>query len=460
MWCFACPTCGGKRTPALARACVYCGARLERSRGLAAAQFAANAGDKLARDFSATSSRYGDEDGGRSLFPVAWTGFGSSAALLSASDQELALDRLFLFSESGRATRWGVSQRLASGLPLKVHDCLVAPPLALRLGTALVTTEAVRFYPHEDPHLASPGGPREWTVSPDDEAICAAAVSAEGDLFLATARTGGGVTVRAVDGSALAQVKDVAVAPGRGLGMAIQQAKGSGDLPGGFVAWLWTDGWLYRLSLGAHSDPATQIRLEDLVAPPLLWHDRLKGSSPVAWHGWRCAATGVYPILGPEGDRATLFGLNLTEDPPRMVSYGEGPFVAVAAESSQYCLVVRPDRLRVLDPFSGRVVAEEEIQVADGMVCIGTSAGTFVALQRSDGRPVLRGLKVRRGASISEAFEAPLRVRRSAEPLRIDPSLAPLETDEGLLVGLEEAAGAAAGLRLWHAVTPFASSRP
>jgi hypothetical protein len=430
---------------------------LERSRGLAAAQFAANAGDKVARDFSATSGRFGDEEGVRSLFPVAWTGFGPSAALLSASDQELALDRLYLFSESGRATRWGESRRLASGLPLKIHDCLIAPPLALRLGTALVTTDVVRFYPHEDPHLASAGGPKEWTVSSDEEAICAAAISAEGDLFLATALQGGGVTVRAVDGSALAQMEDLAVAPGRGLGMAIQQAKGSGDLPDGFVAWLWSDGRLYRLPFGAHSDPVTQFGLENLVAPPLLWRDRLQASSPVAWHGWRCAATGVYPVLGPEGDRPTLFGLNLREDPPRMVSYGEGPFVTVAAESSQYYLVARPDRLRVLDPFSGRVVAEEETQVADGTVCSGTSAGTFVALQRSEGRTVLRGLKVRRGASISEAFEAPLRTRGSEEPLRIDPNLAPLETDEGLLVGLEEGAGAAAGLRLWHGVTPFAS---
>lgn len=416
-------------------------------------------GDKIARDFSATSSRYGDEERGRSLFPVAWTGFGSSAALLSASDQDLALDRLFLSSEGGRATRWGVSQRSASGLPLKIREVLIAPPLALRLGAALVTTDAIRFYPHDDPHLLSHGGPREWTVPSDDEAICAAAVSAEGDLFVATARTDGAVTVRAADGSAMAHMEDVAVPAGRGLGMAVQQAKSSGGLPDAFVAWLWSDGRLYRLPLGVQTEPVTPIRLENLVAPPLLWRDRLRTGSPVAWHGWRCAATGVYPVLGPHSDRGTLFGLNLADDPPRMVSYGEGPFVAVSVESPQY-LVARPDRLRVIDPFSGRVVAEEEIAVADGLVCAGTSAGTFLLLERSEGRPVLRGLKVRRGASISEAFEAPLRVRGSDEPLRIDPSLPPLETDEGVLVGLEEAAGAAAALRLWHGVAPFAAGKP
>lgn len=453
-----CPACGWMAISPVARACIRCGAPVERGGGLGDIPFVAAHGPRIEADLASSSGAAQGAGHDDLSSPVAWSGYGSSVALLLQTRQSLALERLLLGGD-------GVCERtmLDAALPQSLLDELVAPPLAARIGTGLVSTSRLRLYVADDEHLPQRGATLDWSASEAGERICAAALSADGDIFFATAAgESDDLKVRSADGTVVAVLAGLPLCPGKGVGLAVHRRPGAAAESGELVFFAWAGGTLARQGAGRTGEAAELFAFDGLEAPALLWRERMAAESPVPWHGWRCAAAGVYPVETGEGDRRVMRGLVLGGDRPELVVFARGRHHSVVAESGAQYLLADSSGLRVVDPRSGHLIAQRDEPVAADSVFAGTGSGRFICLTpRAGGEVLMRGLSVR-GGEIIESFYATLRrpsrgSGRAAEPLlRAMQALPPLETNEGLLVGFEQGAGDDARLRLWHGTSVFA----
>lgn len=454
----ACTVCGWTRIAAVATACGRCGAPVERALGLERAAFGAKTGAMVESAFQSFSvALEARVDAG--LRPIAWSGFGSTIALLGDSGRGLVLEQLELSPDEPSRVD-GIGHRRIE-FSYALLPLLVAPPLAGRLGTCLVTTSEIRLFMLEDPHLPQPGAILSWSAASSGERICAAGITSDGEVFVASVpEEGGAVTVRAVDGAIVAVIPGVAVAPGGGLGLAVRRRTAAADPARAILVDIWSNGRLIRQEEGGDAGTAQVFELEGLEAPALSWFERARSEMPVPWHGWRCAACGVYPVEIGSMEQRELAGLVLAGDEPRLVRYGQGRHRSVVAESCERYLIADSGGLKVIDPRTGHLVARRDEAVDADIVLSGTAGGKFFAL-RSHGAAevVMRGLSVR-GGELVDGFRATLRRPSQAgtggeQPLRAVPGMGPIETDDGVLVCLEEGAGGSARARLWHGTGVF-----
>lgn len=458
-----CLTCGWAAVAPSARACGRCGAPVTRGRGLNGYDFAAARSGALDPAFATSRPRMADHQLHFALQPMAWSGYGSSVALLAHSGHALTLDQLRASPDAGPTAALD-HRRLAENLPDSLLAQLVAPPLAGRIGICLVSTTQIHLYVADDPHLPQFGAKQIWSATDRGERICAAAIDADGDIFVATVADGGPhLTIRRADGAPLATISDLAVAPGAGVGLAVQHPRNGRGAPDDLIIYAWAGGRLARQHAAADPKSVELFSFEGLEAPALSWWSRMDSGSAVPWHGWRCAAAGAYPVETGSGENAAVRGLYLHGEQPKLVVYGRGRHHAIVAESAERYLLAERTALRIVDPRTGHLIAQKHEDVPADSVFAGSGSGGFVCLTpQVNGDVLMRGLGVR-GADIVEGFRTTLRnpssaaLRGSDQLVRAVPGLAPVETDDGLLVGLEEGAGDDTSLTLWHGTTAFSS---
>ena len=443
--------------PLASRSCVRCGAPIRRGRGLRAARFTADLGERLQADFNRYCFNLCDRDE-RAAVAVGWTGFGSSVALLITLGGTLALEALLLQPENGPGAAGLIRRRLASGLPTSLADSLVAPPLAGAAATYLVSDAECRIFPHEEQHRGATRGAESWSASVEGEQICAAAMTADGELFLATTdpkKPDASLVIRSAEGAFLTRLEGMGVSDGEGVGFAVQRTGvfASASLHDDLAFYAWRDGKLSRHRLADGPGSTRTFDMPGLTAPPRSWARRVRAEVPVPWMDWRCAASGVYPVE-TAGEQPLLVGLKLDGDPPVLVPYGRGRFHTVISGLSEVTLLIDALGLQLVDSHSGDTRARQEGAPGRNNIFAGMSAGTFVRLSsdRAD-EVIMSGLVVKAG-NLENGFRAVLRrsgSRAGTATHLLRPDLPPIETDDGLLLGFEEGAGSEAKLLLWHA---------
>lgn len=398
---------------------------------------------------------HGDERG--AVVAVGWTGYGSSVALLLSIGSTLALEALTLCPEKGPGAAGLKRVRLAYGLPASLRDDLVAPPLAGATATYLVSSSECCAFPHDEPHQGGATGPGRWSASAEGEWICAAAMNADGEVFLATAdprKTGSGLALRAADGAVLARLEAVHVPDGEGVGFAVQRtgAHASAGLYDDLIFDVWRDGKLSRHRLSDRAGSTRMFDMPGLAAQPRSWVARLREKVPVAWLDWRCAASGVYPVATSE-THPRLCGLKLNGEVPELVRYGQGPFQAVISSLAEQALLIDASGLQLIDVQDGSTRARQASLPGPDDVFATTSAGTIIRLSSDRADEVLMSGLIVRAGNLENGFRA--RLRRPGDQIAaasrlLRPDLQPIETDDGLLLGFEEGAGNDARLLLWH----------
>jgi hypothetical protein len=372
---------------------------------------------------------------------VAWTMFGNSVALLSETDAVLTLQRLILSSDASASAD---CTTLMSGLAADALNSLIAPPIAGRVGTALVTDRQLQFFPHPEARMPTTPQRRGWPSG--NERIRAAALSPSADIYLAVAENGGPVTIRDQTGEQLAEIEEIRAEPNCALGMAVQGRRGD------TTAYVWGGGTLAWCRIEGGTSVVNKISLPELPKTPLFWRDRLVGphAQPVAWHSWRDATCGVYPMLLEDSGRRVMGALILGEGSPSLARYCEGVPTAVVSGAKSALLVVDDSSLRVFHPRTGALVARRQEKLSPSTLFVGLSSGDFLSLSLNSVDTVLFGAWRTRDSELIKAFEVELRADGGqGAPLQLAPELGPHETDDGLAVIMLEGAGGSLHTRLW-----------
>lgn len=444
-----CEVCGWGDEPVSALFCVRCGAPLSRSRALAAVSFDGAMGDRLATAFANSRVLKPASTAAATYVPLAWTGFGPHLALISQQAAAIVLERLT--PDPGQAA--GVEKiALDSALPADIARTLMAPPLAGRLGIAIVTETAVRFYPHADIRKDLPAGPIYWEARSPGERILAVAMSKNADIYFA-AQSEAGLTVHNLFGDKVA-FPALDIARGKGIGLAVQGPAGDETI------YAWADGKIaWRSLAGRSAGTQNVIELPALIAPPATWQDRLRDGAAraVAWNGWREATTGIYPLVLAGGK---LGAVDVTQGRPNLIHYGDAGALHVASGAAQGTLIEYPGSLIVVEPSTGRHLAERA-EPSRARLPMALSSGNFLSLESFGNDTVVTGWVLQR-SELRRAFDTTLKAPYSQAgdmpgSIRFSELVAPVELDRGLALLLNEGAGPMARLRLWCEYDAFMS---
>jgi hypothetical protein len=438
-----CEVCGWGDEPVSALFCVRCGAPLSRSRALGAVAFDNAMGNRLATAFAGSHILKPASTAAASYVPIAWTGFGPHLALISQQAATLVLERLT--PDIGQTD--GVEKiALDSALPADLARTLVAPPLAGRMGIAIVTETSVRFYPHADIRKDLPAGPIYWESRNAGERVLAVAMSKNADIYFAALNAETGVTVHNLFGDKVA-FPALEVARGRGIGLAVQGPAGDETI------YAWCDGKIAWRSLAGRSAGTQNVAPSAaLIAPPATWQDRLRNPAfrPVAWNGWREATTGVYPLALADGK---LGAVDVNPGRPNVLHYGDGGALHVASGAAQGTLVEYPTGLVVIEPTTGRRLAERA-EPERNRLPLALSSGNFLSLESAGNETIVTGWIVRHN-ELLRAFDAVLKAPYNPAAgdtpgaIRFSELAPPIELDRGLAFLVSEGAGPMARLRLW-----------
>lgn len=461
---YRCRACAWAHVPAVAANCTRCGAPVQRGDGLRDTVMDNRLGETLAAAFK---RRGGASDTSlRDLpRPVAWTAFGNNAALLCADDMKVALARIEVPTDP--AGEIGITRLKLTNFGPKSLPTLIAPPIASRTSICLVTTSAIHVFRYADGHLPEAIG-RKPRPAQADLLICAATLSPRGDLYYATVERSGGVAVRDQDGVEQIHFPTVTVPTGESVGLAVREAEADGDGPVRLRFHIWRDGVVIT---GVKRDDARPVwretALPGLRAPALRWDDRIRqngeaAGEPASWFGWHEARTGVYPLELGSVERPQSGALLLDRDEPRIVPYGLTHCRAMVHSAPDLLLLIDRTSMRLLDPITGRFHAQRGDPSSGVISLVSNGGGVSLSADPDRGEAILEGWSERLG-QIERQFRAVLADRAGSEGqhvlLHAVDQMPPIETDLGLLIGLEQGAGATAHPRLWHEVRTFQTTQ-
>ncbi len=423
---------------------------------MADAQFKLSTGASLQAAFARSRIVPGDVASDAPPRPIAWTGFGDVVAVLFAVGERRVLERLTLTPALDQVQPWTGRRVLDRDLPNAIVDQLVAPPISARTGVVLVTDTEIRFYGHEDAHLAGQKERERWTARPQDGRIAAATMSQSGDVYVALVEPDQQIAVREASGRLVTRFRAPAPSADGGVGLAAQGRAGNVTLH------VWTqDRIAWRSVDGDHEGEVHEAALDRLRAFDRAWRKRVKAGEAMPWFGWRCAASGVYPMhIGGE-EQPELVALVVGPEGPRLVQYGLGRYQVAIGDPSQPMLLVDAVGLTAVTPRDGAQIARYEGPVERDAVFSALSNGGFISLAAAGEEIQLRGWGVRDN-ELLRGCQAVLQAPRDGQGgtvLRPVHELEPLELDHGLGVALEQGAGGSTALRLWCEADAFQGNR-
>lgn len=461
-----CLICEWTQVPATALFCVRCGSPVERRSRLARPDISNTLGTRLEESFRSGATIMGPGNKGEAGRPIAWTAFGDIVALLVANGDGMSIGRLRPASNASGAALTYTPTWVGRKLPASLSESLIAPPIASRAGISLVTTAAIETHFHADPHLPQSGKSKTWSASAG-ESICAATLDVSGDLFFAT-RTSGAVAVRDADGTVIARFETLEVPAGKGLGLAVRANAVMADRSRGSLdVFVWQNGQLSTRNTSWGDGLVTKTDAwEGLEAPALLWSDRAPRAGFASWPGAEEARSGVSLVDSTQAGQNRLSGLVFDIDGPRFIHFGTNVLAASLRASPDLLVLVDAAEMRVVDPRTGLLIAERHRPPPiDSLAILSCDLEPlFVSLtgDAKRGEVQMRVWAIRDGA-IELGFQSVLALtdaRRDAigakflAPLQ---GVAPIETGNGLLIALEEGAGGADRVRIWHETDIFTS---